>query len=79
MSQFDSNSYEINRTASRILNHPNFNYSTPDNDIALIQLSFSVNISDYIWPVCLAAAGNVFGIGMESWVTGWGKLKYGGE
>ncbi|XP_026108469.1 trypsin-1-like [Carassius auratus] len=78
LNQFGSNPYETNRTASQIINHPNFNISNFDNDIALINLSSSVNFSDYIKPVCLAAAGSVFGGGTESWVTGWGTLQSNG-
>ncbi|XP_052394623.1 tryptase-like [Carassius gibelio] len=78
LNQSGSNPYETNRTASQIINHPNFNISNADNDIALVQLSSSVTFSDYIKPVCLAAAGSVFGGGTESWVTGWGYLQSNG-
>ncbi|KTF73432.1 hypothetical protein cypCar_00046760, partial [Cyprinus carpio] len=61
--------------AKQIINHSDFDNVTYDNDIALIQLSSSVTFSDYIRPVCLAAAGSVFGGGTESWVTGWGLLQ----
>uniref|UniRef100_A0A8C1X2K6 Zgc:123295 n=1 Tax=Cyprinus carpio TaxID=7962 RepID=A0A8C1X2K6_CYPCA len=61
--------------AKQIINHSDFDNVTYDNDIALIQLSSSVTFSDYIRPVCLAAAGSVFGAGTESWVTGWGLLQ----
>ncbi|RXN12789.1 chymotrypsinogen A-like protein [Labeo rohita] len=37
-------------------------------------LSSSVNFTDYIRPVCLAAAGSEFPAGTESWVTGWGSI-----
>ncbi|XP_039512849.1 serine protease hepsin-like [Pimephales promelas] len=37
------------------------------------------DFTDYIKPVCLAAAGSVFAGGTESWVTGWGTLQAGGE
>ncbi|KAK9977231.1 hypothetical protein ABG768_019052 [Culter alburnus] len=79
LNQSGSNPKETSRTASRIIRHPNYNGSTFDSDIALIQLSSSVNFSDYIKPVCLAAAGSVFSAGTESWVTGWGRLQYGGQ
>ncbi len=79
LSQSGSNLNETSRRASQIINHPNYDGSTFNNDIALIQLSSSVNFSDYIRPVCLAAAGSVFGGGTESWVTGWGRLQPGGE
>uniref|UniRef100_A0A8C1W2V9 Zgc:123295 n=1 Tax=Cyprinus carpio TaxID=7962 RepID=A0A8C1W2V9_CYPCA len=67
------------RTASRIIVHPKYNLIKFDSDIALVQLSSSVTFSDYIRPVCLAAAGSVFGGGTESWITGWGLLKSEGE
>ncbi|XP_077068338.1 trypsin-like isoform X1 [Siphateles boraxobius] len=79
-SQSGSNTYEEveHRTASQFINHPNYNNPSDDNDIALLQLSSSVTISDYIRPVCLAATGSVFAAGTESWVTGWGMLQDGG-
>uniref|UniRef100_A0A671PJP1 Zgc:123295 n=1 Tax=Sinocyclocheilus anshuiensis TaxID=1608454 RepID=A0A671PJP1_9TELE len=73
-SQSGSNPFETNRTARQIINHPDYDSLSKDNDIALIELSSSVTFSDYIKPVCLAAAGSVFGGGTESWVTGWGSL-----
>ncbi|XP_073719673.1 tryptase-like [Misgurnus anguillicaudatus] len=71
-SQRDPNPHQINRTVINVINHPDYNLSTRDNDIALLQLSSSVNFTDYIRPVCLAAAGSVFDEGLSSWATGWG-------
>ncbi|XP_005163955.1 chymotrypsinogen A [Danio rerio] len=59
-----SNPYEIPRTVIQV---------SVTEDIALVQLSSSVTFTDYIRPVCLAAAGSVFVDGTESWVTGWGS------
>ncbi|CAM4722783.1 unnamed protein product [Leuciscus chuanchicus] len=78
-SQSGSNPYETYRTASRVIKHPDYNSLKFSNDIALVQLSSSVNFSDIIKPVCLAAAGSVFAGGAESWVTGWGTLQPGGK
>ncbi|KAK9978829.1 hypothetical protein ABG768_020567 [Culter alburnus] len=78
LNQSGSNPHEIIRTASRIIRHSNYNASTFDNDIALVQLNSSVNFTDYIKPVCLAAAGSVFSAGTESWISGWGLLQYNG-
>uniref|UniRef100_A0A673MCK1 Zgc:123295 n=1 Tax=Sinocyclocheilus rhinocerous TaxID=307959 RepID=A0A673MCK1_9TELE len=77
--QSGSNPYETNRTAGRIITHPNYDDYSLDNDIALIQLSSAVNFSDYIRPVCLSTANSTFAAGTESWVTGWGRLQPGGQ
>ncbi|XP_048018997.1 chymotrypsinogen A-like [Megalobrama amblycephala] len=78
-SQFGSNLHEITRTVSVVIKHPNYDESTRDNDIVLLKLSSSVNFSEYINPVCLAAAGSTFAAGTESWVTGWGLLQNGNK
>jgi len=64
---------------SQIIRHPSYNEDTSDNDIALLQLSETVDFTDYIRPVCLAAEGSVFSDGQNSWVTGWGNTGFGGE
>ncbi|XP_056095765.1 trypsin-like [Rhinichthys klamathensis goyatoka] len=75
--QSGSNPYEVSKTVTRIITHPSYSTSTQNNDLALLQLSSSVTFSDYIRPVCLAAAGSVFAAGTGSWITGWGKLNSG--
>uniref|UniRef100_A0A3B4Y8W5 Peptidase S1 domain-containing protein n=1 Tax=Seriola lalandi dorsalis TaxID=1841481 RepID=A0A3B4Y8W5_SERLL len=45
-----------------------------DNDIALLRLSSTVDFTNFIRPVCLAAAGSVFRAGTTCWVTGWGTI-----
>ncbi|KAI7803134.1 chymotrypsinogen A-like [Triplophysa rosa] len=75
--QNGSNPHEINRTVIQLINHPDYNTITNDNDIALLRLSSSVYFTDYIKPVCLAAAGSVFDEGLSSWVTGWGDTGNG--
>ncbi len=77
-SQSGSNPNEVLRTAT-FTNHPNYNNPKHDNDVALLKLSSSVTFTDYIRPVCLAAAGSKFAAGTDSWVTGWGTLQSGGE
>ncbi|XP_067218501.1 trypsin I-P1-like [Chanodichthys erythropterus] len=79
LNQSGSNPHEIIRTAKRIIRHSNYNDQLHNNDIALVQLNSSVTFSDYIKPVCLAAAGSVFSADTESWVTGWGTLQSEGE
>lgn len=70
---------EISRTISQAIVHPNYNSKNQNNDIALLQLSSSVSFTNYIRPICLAAANSTFGEGTKIWITGWGKLHFGGE
>ncbi|XP_056622578.1 chymotrypsin-like protease CTRL-1 [Triplophysa dalaica] len=72
LKQSGPNTHEVNRTMSRVITHPNYTSSTYDNNIALLQLSSSVDFTAHIKPVCLAAAGSEFDEGIQSWVTGWG-------
>ncbi|CAI5676470.1 unnamed protein product [Oreochromis niloticus] len=72
-----SNPNAVSRTVTQIINHPNYNSGTNDNDICLLQLSSSVNFTSYISPVCLAASDSSFYSGVNSWVTGWGNIGTG--
>ncbi|KAM9346340.1 serine protease 1-like isoform 2-T3 [Symphorus nematophorus] len=71
------NPNEEARSVSRIIRHPDYNDVPNNNDIALLQLSSPVEFTDYIRPVCLAAAGSVFNAGTSTWVTGWGNIQSG--
>lgn len=64
---------------SRIIRHPDYNENTFDNDICLLQLSSTVTFTNFISPVCLAAAGSDFEAGTNVWITGWGNIRFGGE
>ncbi|KAF3845904.1 hypothetical protein F7725_002982 [Dissostichus mawsoni] len=71
------NSNEVSRTVKRIINNPNYNSVTSDNDISLLKLSSPVRFTNYIAPVCLAASDSTFFNGTDSWVTGWGNVRSG--
>uniref|UniRef100_A0A3Q3XDE7 Peptidase S1 domain-containing protein n=1 Tax=Mola mola TaxID=94237 RepID=A0A3Q3XDE7_MOLML len=71
------NPNEVFRRVSRIINHPNYNPATQDNDIALLQLASTVQFTNYIKPVCLAAEGSVYSAGTNSYITGWGTVGSG--
>ncbi|XP_066497718.1 serine protease 33 [Hoplias malabaricus] len=61
----------------QIFVHQSYSSNTHDNDIALLQLGSSVNFTDYIRPVCLAAANSNLDDGTLVWVTGWGNINNG--
>ena len=44
---------EQRRTITQIINHPNFNSATNDNDIAVIKVSGTFNCGTHISPACL--------------------------
>uniref|UniRef100_A0A8C4E3A9 chymotrypsin n=1 Tax=Dicentrarchus labrax TaxID=13489 RepID=A0A8C4E3A9_DICLA len=75
----DPNPNAVYRTVSQIINHPNYNNETNNNDISLLRLSSPVKFTDYIRPVCLAANGSVFEAETTCWVTGWGDIAENSE
>ncbi|KAI1896385.1 hypothetical protein AGOR_G00094240 [Albula goreensis] len=76
-SQEGSNPHEVSIGVIQIINHPDFDENTNDNDIALLRLASPVSFTNYIRPVCLAANDSFFGTGTESWITGWGAILEG--
>merc|ERR1712142_8506 len=54
----------------QIINHPDYNPNTLDNDITLLKLNRPVTESDYVGFACLPP--NDFPAGSQCWVTGWG-------
>ncbi|KAK7174552.1 hypothetical protein R3I93_001689 [Phoxinus phoxinus] len=75
--QKETNANEVSRGVSRIINHPNYNKTTSDNDISILHLALPVNFTDFISPVCLASSNSVFFSKTTSWVTGWGRIRSG--
>ncbi|XP_031170491.1 trypsin I-P1-like [Sander lucioperca] len=69
---------EVSRSLSQVIVHPGYDPNTHNNDIALLRLSSPVAFTDYISPVCLAAAGSTVPAGTTCWVTGWGTIRSGG-
>ncbi|XP_044037525.1 transmembrane protease serine 9-like isoform X2 [Siniperca chuatsi] len=76
-SQEGSNPNEVSVRVTQIINHQDYNPRTKNNDICLLKLSSPVTFTNFILPVCLAAAGSTFYNGTDSWVTGWGRIGSG--
>ncbi|KAL7850297.1 hypothetical protein SRHO_G00196460 [Serrasalmus rhombeus] len=77
LSNQGSNTNVVSRSVSKLIMHPDYSSSTHDNDITLLKLSSSVTFTNYITPICLAAAGSTFFNGTLTWVTGWGNTASG--
>ncbi|XP_015242181.1 PREDICTED: serine protease 56 isoform X2 [Cyprinodon variegatus] len=58
---------------NRIIPHPKFNPKTFNNDIALVELTSPVVLSEYVTPVCLPTATDP-PTGSPCLVAGWGSL-----
>uniref|UniRef100_A0A8C5GIY8 Peptidase S1 domain-containing protein n=1 Tax=Gouania willdenowi TaxID=441366 RepID=A0A8C5GIY8_GOUWI len=58
---------------NRILSHPKFNPKTFNNDIALVELTSPVVLSEHVIPVCLPSATEP-PTGSPCLVAGWGSL-----
>ena len=59
--------------------HPNYDWLTANNDIALIRINPALSrFNRFISPVCLPATGDIFLPGTNCTVTGFGRLTQGG-
>ncbi|XP_053674102.1 trypsin-like [Anopheles nili] len=66
----------IERSVKRILTNW-YNAFNNNNDIALLELTYPVAISDNVMPICLPRASETYE-GSRGVVTGWGRTKTGG-
>ncbi|TNM93702.1 hypothetical protein fugu_001878 [Takifugu bimaculatus] len=71
--QAGPNPNEVSRSVIQATCHPSYDTFTNDNDVCLLKLSAPVNFTNYIYPVCLAAANSTVYTRTRSWITGWGK------
>lgn len=77
INQAGPNPNEVSLNVTQARCHPSYDTLTNDNDMCLLKLSAPVVFTDYISPVCLAAANSTVFSGTRSWVTGWGKTDNG--
>lgn len=69
----------VKRNVKQIITHHDYNPTTDNNDIALMELDADVALTQNIWPICLPSPTYHFPIGCEAWITGWGATIEGGE
>ena len=64
---------------AEIINHPNYNSQTLDNDYAILRLANPVTFTMEVSPACLPADLSATYAGVLATVTGWGSLSSGGS
>lgn len=57
--------------AARIISHPNYNSPRLSSDIALIQLSQPVKLSQRVNPICIPSHDSDVPTGSKCYITGW--------
>ncbi|XP_078280020.1 transmembrane protease serine 6-like [Rhinoraja longicauda] len=65
-------------TFKRIIINPKFNADSMDNDIALMELTQPVTLSNTVQPACLPSLYHVLSEEMKCFITGWGTTSEGG-
>ena len=71
---------DFNRVdVAEIINHPNYNSQTTDNDYAILRLSSPVAFTNEVSPACLPADLSATYAGVLATVTGWGRLSSRGN
>jgi secreted trypsin-like serine protease len=76
-----ANPYLQRRSVTRIIVHPNYNNSTLDYDIALLELSTPLTLNSQVAPIHLAGTSdvNLYNAGTVFTVSGWGHTSYSGS
>ncbi|XP_033099819.1 suppressor of tumorigenicity 14 protein homolog, partial [Anneissia japonica] len=69
--EFHSSVFYEDVGVAEALPHPDYDYYTLANDIALLRLERPVNYSAFIQPICF---GEDFAVGTECVSAGWGRL-----
>ncbi|KAJ8735781.1 hypothetical protein PYW07_007401 [Mythimna separata] len=62
-----------------IVNHPNYNSVTIDNDIAILRSSTVIAHNNNVRPVSIAGANYNLGDNQVVWAAGWGLTSEGGS
>merc|ERR1719330_503452 len=65
--------------AKQVIMHPHYDSTTMHQDLALVQLSEPMDMTDCVGTVCLPTEGqDVAGGTTNCWISGWGTLKSNG-
>ncbi|MEE5434597.1 serine protease, partial [Streptococcus pneumoniae] len=75
----NANSGGVVRTTQAIINHPQYNSATYDNDVAVLRMTTTVSFSNVIQPGSIAGANYNLGDNQVVWAAGWGTTSQGGS
>ncbi|XP_004690431.1 PREDICTED: chymotrypsinogen B-like [Condylura cristata] len=64
---------------AQVFDHPSFDITTANNDIALLKLATPASLSETVSAVCLPRAQDNFTAGSLCVTTGWGRTHYYGK
>ncbi|KAJ0182807.1 hypothetical protein K1T71_002176 [Dendrolimus kikuchii] len=74
-----ANSGGIVHTTNSIINHPNYNTRTLDNDVAVLRLSSTITFNNNARAGSIAGANYNLGDNQVVWAAGWGTTSEGGS
>ncbi|XP_069505706.1 transmembrane protease serine 9 [Ambystoma mexicanum] len=75
LSGADSSAVKVG--VKRVIQHPYYNPSTLDFDVAVLELRNSLAFSKYIQPLCLPSNIQKLPAGWKCMISGWGNVKEG--
>ncbi|KAF6736588.1 Transmembrane protease serine 3 [Oryzias melastigma] len=64
--------------ALKVLYHPQFNTNNNDYDVGLLRTITDIDMTGGVQPVCLPRTNEMFPVGADCWITGWGSTHEGG-
>ncbi|XP_034839259.1 trypsin CFT-1-like isoform X1 [Maniola hyperantus] len=73
-----ANSGGVVHTLSRIINHPNYNSRTTDNDVAVLHVSSAFSMNNNVRAGSIAGANYNLADNQPVWAIGWGRTSFGG-
>merc|ERR1719330_1121874 len=80
LGEHNINDNDYNRVdVAEIINHPDYDDGTTDNDYAILRLANPVTFTNEVSPACLPADLSATFTGVLATVTGWGTLSSGGS
>ncbi|RVE63043.1 hypothetical protein OJAV_G00162940 [Oryzias javanicus] len=64
--------------ALKVVYHPQFNTNNNDYDVGLLRTVTDIDMTGGVQPVCLPRTNEIFPVGADCWITGWGSTHEGG-